>query len=222
MKALFEQWLDLRRRSLAIAMELGCILAGLKAELKTAKPSRLWEPYVETCLGIHPRTASNYMRIWREARALDQIGNDLPSEIVSEMGIREMLDLLAETRKDVTNDTESSKSSRKDKNANLRRLEDTPIQLADGSGMDMKHIHWSDGLITRKSLESWVMRVDSDAQDKGEQKLTTRRQRAVIYIAAGVNRACGTGDPSSAAKLVESSFEDILTMLQENSFGESR
>lgn len=206
-------------------MKLGCLLADLKAELKTAKPRRLWEHYVADFLGIHPRTASNYMRIWRKAADLDQIGENLKSEMISGLGIREMLDFLAETRKDLSHEVESSKnsqSSEENKTADSgKRHGDSPIQLADGSRMFLKHIHWSDGLIARKSLESWVMRVVPDAQGEGEQKLTARRQRAVIHIAAGINRACGTADSSSAAELVESAFEVILSMLREDPIGES-
>ena len=111
-KELIGEWLDLRRRSLAIAMKLGRILTDLKAELKTARPRRFWEPYVRDHLGVHPRTASNYMRIWREASDLDKLGKNLESETISDMGIREVLDLLADARKELDNvgPSESSKS----------------------------------------------------------------------------------------------------------------
>ena len=200
-------------------MKLGRILADLKAELKTAKPTRFWEPYVRDHLGIHPRTASNYMRIWREASDLDKLGKNLESETISDTGIREVLDLLADARKKLIDvgPSENSKSPRENESTSPGKLQDPPIDLADGSRLDMKGIRWKDGLITREALESWMGRIVMDPEGSREQKLRARRQRAVIHIAAGINRACGTADPPSAAELVESSFEDILAMLQEKS-----
>ncbi len=220
-RELHTEWLRLIRKSLSVAIQLGRILVELKAELKKAIPKRPWEPYVRIHLGIHPRTASNYMRLSLNASTINGIGELLQSETISELGIREGLNLLTEVKKasKITTDQEHPEHpkhapSARGSSAMSEADEQTTLPLVDGSRINMRTIHWSDGIIPRSKIESWLTEVSPEPDNPKKRRIEARRQRAVIFIAAGINHACGNSEPTAASELVESSFEIIRAMLR--------
>ena len=216
-RELHAQWLDLRRKSLAAVIELGGILTELKAELKKAMPKRNWEPYVRDHLGIEPRTARNYMRLHRKASEHDNIGKLLNSETVSEIGIREMLDYLAELDKAAEEGSSSSKGRGGSGKTKPKATPGPALLLADGSKLDLERVHWSDGPISIRSVEAWMKRESPGSDDRAARQLVARRQRVVVPIVAGVNRACGKAESDAAAELVDSAFDVIRTLLKNSS-----
>lgn len=217
-RELHAKWLSLRRNSLQVAFQLGRILACLKAELKKASPKRRWEPYVRDHLGIEPRTASNYMRIHREASTLDSIGKLLQPEMISEMGIREALDNLADLK--TANGSNKNQqaadldSKAKKEGGSQKAAGQPPLRLVDGSQINLERLHWIDGLVPRSAIESWMSEAVADSTDPKSGKIVAKRQRVVIQIAAGINRACGKAEPSAAIELVESSLDAIRMILR--------
>lgn len=219
-RELHAEWLGLRRNSLQVAIQLGGILVHLQAALKEANPKRRWEPYVHDHLGIEPRTASNYMRIHREASTLDSTGKLLQPEMISKMGIREALDILADlktangpkkSQQDADRDSKAKKEGGSQKDAGQ-----PPLRLVDGRQINLERLHWIDGLVPRSAIESWMSETAADFNDPKSGKIEAQRQRVVIQIAAGINRACGKAEPSAAIELVESSLDAIRMILQKS------
>jgi hypothetical protein len=219
-RELHAEWMSLRRKSLLVAFQLGGILEHLKAALKEESPKRRWEPYVRGHLGIEPRTASNYMRIHCEASTIDGIGELLKSETISEMGIREALDILADLKKahgSSKNQQDADRNSKAKKEGGSQKAAgQPPLQLVDGSRIKIDRLQWIDGLVPRSAIESWMSEVAADSTDPKSGKIEARRQRVVIQIAAGINRACGKAEPSTAIELVESSLDAIRMILRKS------
>lgn len=218
-RELHAEWLCIRRRSVQVAIKLGGILAELKAELKKSRTGTLWERYVSEHLGIDPRTASNYMRIHHEASTVNGMLGLINSEMVSEMGIREVLDYLANLKKAniVTPDEQATDNGSETDEviASHKAPGQPPILLLDGSQINLVKLKWKDGLVTRDAIQTW-MSASADTTDKLTIKNEARRQRFVIQIAAEINRACGRGDKATAKELVESSL-DAFRMILSNS-----
>ena len=217
-RELHAKWLGLRRNSLQVAFQLGRILAHLKAELKKASPKRRWEPYVREHLGIEPRTASNYMRIHREASSVASVGDLMKSETISEIGIREVLDILADL-KTANGPRKSQQDASQDSKANKeggcqKATGQPPLQLVDGSRINLERLQWSDGLVLRSLIESWLSEAAIDCADPNRVKIEARRQRIVIHLAAGINRACGSVKPSP--RLIASSLDAFLMLVRES------
>jgi hypothetical protein len=201
-----------------VAYRLGSKLTQLKAALKQGSPKLSWETYVEEHLGIRSRSASNYMRIHREASTLKGIAELLKSETVSEIGIREALDVLAE-RKAMGGDVEPGQAVSKDMEAKLsaraqKASAQPPLQLVDGSQINLERLQWNDGLVPRSAIESWMSEAAIDCADPKRVKIEARRQRIVIHLAAGFNRACGSVTPSPG--LVVSSLDAIRMLVRES------
>lgn len=211
-------WLDVRRKSLGIAIQLGRILTKLKAELKTAIPKRNWEPYVRDHLGIEPRTARNYMRLFKKSSSIETLGKILKSETVSEIGIRDALELLAEHDKAGKEKSTSPKSytGSEKSQSGVKGSPRPNIQLADKSLIDLKKSRWVDGLIPLRSIESWVTHASSECDDKESVKVESQRQRAVVQIAAGINRACGKASPEKATEIAKASLEAVRQILTDS------
>jgi len=214
-RELHTEWLDLRRKSLRVVIQLGGILTRLKAELKNATPKRNWESYTRNHLKIEPRTARNYMRLYRQASEIDTLGKFLKSETVSEIGIREALDFLAELAKAAKAESNASKSTSGSRKMQSEADKQHSLMLADGSLIDLNRSHWADGLVSLHMVESWMNRANSSSNDQGSMKLEARRQRAVVRIAAEINRVCGKAQPDAAAELAKSSLEVIRTLLSD-------
>jgi hypothetical protein len=219
-RQLYAEFEGLARTTLRVAYRLGSKLTQLKAALKQGSPKLSWETYVEEHLGIRSRSASNYMRIHREASTINGIAELLKSETVSEIGIREALDVLAE-RKAKGGDVEPGQAVLKDKETKLsarahKASAQPGLRLADGRQIKMERLQWVDGLVPRSAIESWVSEVAADSADPERGKIEARRQRVVIQIAAGINRACGKAEPSSALELVESSLDAVRMILRQS------
>jgi hypothetical protein len=211
-RKLHTEWSGFQRTSLEVAIKTGGILAVLKADLRKITPKRNWESYVRNHLGIEPRTASNYMRIFHKSSNPDTINLLQKSETISEIGIRDALNILAELNKSASGEA----GSKNDTNRKSSNTGPPPFRLADGSSIELKRLQWADGLISRRSLESWISRINQGDHDPNAQKIEARRQRAVVQIAAGINRACGKAKPEIAAQLVDSSFNVIRTLMAES------
>jgi hypothetical protein len=219
-RELHTEWIGLRRKSLRVAFQLGRILMHLHAALKEASPKRRWEPYVRDHLGIEPRTASNYMRIHREASCFASAGELLRPETISEMGIREALDILADLK--TANGSNKNQQAAdldlkaKNESGSQKAAGQPPLQLVDGSQINLERLHWIDGLVPRSAIESWMSETAADSADPERGKIEARRQRVVIQIAAGINRACGKAEPSAAMELVDSSLDAIRMILRKS------
>ncbi len=218
-RELHEVWRDLRRRSLMTAIQLGSLLSELKASLRDVIPKRNWEPYVRDHLGIEPRTARNYMRLHAAASHVDTLGELLRSETVSDIGIREALDHLAELAKAAKAEATESKSSdgsgKKKSGASTETSTPPSLRLADGSLIDLRRSQWAEGLVSLHSIELWMNHVSPGSEDREPMKLQARRQRVVFQIAAGINRVCGKGQTDTAAELAKSSLEVVQTLLND-------
>ena len=86
--------------------------------------------------------------------------------------------------------------------------------MVDGSQINLERLHWIDGLVPRSAIESWMSEAVADFNNPQWGKTEAKRQRVVIQIAAGINRACGKAEPSSALELVESSLDAIRMILR--------
>ncbi len=217
-RKLHAELLALGRTSLEFAIEAGDILAALKTELRNAVPKRKWQPYVRDHLGIDPRTASNYMRLYRRFSDIESIGTAKRTEMISDTGIRKALDYLAEIdkaarknsgRKKAGGDTKRSKAS-----SSNDPIGPPPLRLADGRSLDLGQLHWKDGLISSHVIGSWLSRFEPDAADPKAEKQEARRQQAVVHIAAGINRACGRARPDVAKELAMSAIEVVQRLLE--------
>lgn len=210
-------WCDLRRKCLFTVIQLGRILRELKADLKKTTPRRNWEPYVREHLGIEPRTARNYMRLHAEASQVETLGQLMKSETISEIGIREALDHLAELDKAAKADSDSTKAtrgSRKTKSGASTEASTPPsLRLADGSLIDLHRSQWAEGLVSLHSIESWIKRASAGSEDREAMSLEARRQSVVFHIAAGINRACGKVQSDTATELAKSSLDVIQSFL---------
>lgn len=210
---------DLQRKSLSNAIQLGGLLTGLKSELKNATPRRNWEAYVHDHLGIEPRTARNYMRLHAEASQIDTLGHLMKSETISEIGIRDALDHLAELAKAAKAEAAASKSTSHSKKTKSGSSTETPrppsLRLADGSHINLHRSQWVDGLVSLNSIQSWMSRVSPGSEDQEATKLEARSQRVVFHVAAGINRAWGKAQADTAAELVKSSLDVIQSLLND-------
>ncbi len=220
-RELHREYVSSSRTTLRLAYQLGAKLTQLKAVLKKQSLKVSWETYVHEKLQIHPRTASNYMRVFSEASTIEGgISELVNSDASSKLGIREALDILAERK--AQNAVEESGNAATEEvkptpSATPEKAHDQPaLKLADGSRIKLERIQWSDGLLPRSAIESWLNEAPTDSADQQSRKIEARRQRVVIQLAAGINRACGKADSSTALELVESSLDEIRKILHKS------
>lgn len=102
-KELHSELQALGDRALTLAMKAGKILCKIKNDGSHGN----WESYVKNDLGIHPRTASNYMRLCSYE---DEINKWMHKKSISDLGVRAALDYLAKKKKKATT-SHSSESS---------------------------------------------------------------------------------------------------------------
>jgi len=209
----------LGRKALVDAVRLGGILTDLKAELKGARPRRNWEPYVRAHLGIHQRTASNYMRLFRHATHFDSFCRLVNSENLSEIGVRRTLDTLARQKgSGQTPPASSGKAERtggRDPGTSQAGTGKAPFGLADGSCIEPRRLRWVDGIISRRAIEASMLDIGADLDTPEKRKTGAMRQSAAIQIAAVINRVCVDVEPSAALSLLDPSFEAIRKILDQ-------
>ncbi|MCP5536111.1 MAG: hypothetical protein H7A51_07715 [Akkermansiaceae bacterium] len=210
-KELHSELNKLAKKTLLLASEAGRILCRLKEDT----PHAQWESYVQKELGIHPRSASNYMRVWTQLSHWETSGEFLKSESVSEMGMREALDFFTEQEESAT--TKSERPS--PKVPVKRRAAPQPhefFSLADESKISFKKIRWKEGLISKDCLETSLSKLTSKDETPRETKTLARQQRFVAEIAASINRCAGMTRPEVATKTAQAALEIVSKMISES------
>lgn len=210
-KELHSQLNKLAKKSLLLAREAGEILS----RLKDKTPHGGWEAYVEKELGMHPRTASNYMRIWRKTSSFDKIGEFLKSESVSEMGLREALDHFAKPKQQTSTKSDDGSPALKPCPGPKSQAHAT-LSLADGSQLSFKKIGWVEGPIPKVSLENSLIDLASQDEMPADKKVVARQQRFVAEIANTINRCSGKAKSDVAMKIAQPALKIVSNMISES------
>lgn len=212
LKELHGKLTALAKKSFKLAREAGEILC----RLKNQKNHGEWESYVEQEVGIHPRTASNYMRIWNETSDPQTLEKMLKSETISDLSVR---GALAWIQKNV-----KKKRTPNDKSDKVDKPEDKPseqsdtqpggfLSLVDGSLISLKKIDWKEGLISRASLETSLSELSSKAETPEDKKGTARAQRFVTEISASINRCSGKAKPEEATQTAQAALQAVMRLM---------
>ena len=218
-RRLHHELCSLARTSLRLAFKLGGILSDLKKEVKHGG----WESYTAEQLKIPPRTASNYMRIFRDLRNFNNLGPFLTSESVSDFGIREVLDRLADHDKakkkteGLPKTPESENPTHKKGSKKRNKTSEFPaFELADGSRFDLRRHKWSDGLITWQDIQTWINKSRPAADDTNSIKQAARHQRAAIHLALAINQSFGKAKTDDALELMDSAIDSVRLLMQKD------
>lgn len=187
---------DLQRRTVSIARDLGEVLVKLKGELKCGN----WETYVKEELGIHYRQASNYMRIWRETKGFKTLEDYYRSEMISDLGIAEILKHFAKKKQSLQNEIEGSKQEKED---------NRPIKLADGSSLDTRKLKLKSGVINEADLDE-IFTSDSDMDAPRRASL----QRVTAHLASVTNCTLGSREDIDAIIMAEQAAKEFLAAIQ--------
>lgn len=194
-----------------LAREAGEILCRIKEKTPHGK----WEQYVVEELGIPPRTASNYMRIWRETSHLKGALEFVNSENISDLGIRNVLDYLAEQKK--SSPPQSDDNSPAPKSGPISTSQATAsLSLVDGSKIPLSKIGWKAGLITASSLEEAFSEMVSQTKSHDGEKGIAREQRFIVEIAACINRRTGTANPDTASNIAQSALQKVIDLISKS------
>lgn len=201
---------NLARRNLKTCWELGRTLQELRDDTEHGS----WEKYVRGTLGIHPRTASNYLKLAREVPSIEALGVLMKSESVSDLGVREALDLLSSrSAKLATSTPIAAKKVDGTDVPGERPASETRFSLADQSDYDFKAHGWQDGLISESRLRSRLQHPAANQAGLADTKSTARLQRFVIELAMAVNRSCGRADQSNSVRVAHLALEELKALL---------
>lgn len=195
-------------KSLEVAIQLGEILVELKNRYRQESSERNWETYVKEELHIEPRSASNYMRMFRNRHEILAA----KTETVSEMGVSGALKFLANSKKHSSanggQELEALPPESPEGHAGVTK---PMLDLADGSKVCWEKIKWKDGLISKSTIENWISKSKADPAEK---KSAARHQRAVICVAAEINRQSGAADHDDAKIVMQQTLQTMLEILE--------
>lgn len=190
------------RKATELARNAGEILTRLKENTKHGA----WEEYLKSTLGILPRTASNYMRLWKETKEFDDFESYLKSENLSDLGVRGTLDHLAKTNKTTTS---SAKAAIVEEERKLKKKTVSQITLADGSLLDTRNLKSGSGLIGERELED-LLSTESATDPRHQAKV----QRVSASLAMALKNALGSRMDSTALEVAEEAISSLLSWVQ--------
>jgi len=195
-RKLHSQLVGLGHKALELAIEIGEKLQSLKDRQGHGK----WGNYVDSILGIHPRTVSNYLRLaenQEELRKSERFSDLSPTEALAEIRKRENAASLPPPQSGLEDDTATTPQV---------------FILADGSPLNPARIDWQDGLFDRDRIDSLLIRM-RDESTESEKSATARCQQVVLSLVSSANSACGDSEPDEALEILRIAIGEIEDLI---------